>query len=159
VIQAGRHTNVPDDIETNVPLRFGSFCSIASGLKVISGNHPAVDAPEAVSNFPFREWGWGEYPPSTEKGGVLVGSDVWIGEDVRLMDGSQIAHGATVAACSVVAGFVPAYTVVAGNPAKVKKARFTPAQIDKLLDMEWWEWSGEEIKRALPSMQDVNTFL
>jgi len=158
VIEAGRHTNVPDDIDTHVPLKFGAFCSLASGLTIVSGQHPPVDSPAAVANFPFAEWGWGDYPPCTEDGGVEVGSDVWIGKNVTILDGVKVGHGAIIGAGSVVTGWVLPYVVVAGNPATTKRTRFTDAQIKKLLDMAWWDWTDEEIKKALPAMSDIERF-
>jgi acetyltransferase-like isoleucine patch superfamily enzyme len=159
LIEAGRHTVVPDDVECNVKLRFGSFCSIASGLIVVSGQHPAVDVPEAISNFPFNEWGWGVYPPSRLDGEVLVGDDVWIGQDVTIMDGVEVGAGAILGAGSVVVNSVPAYTLVAGNPARVRKKRFSDEQIAQLLDVAWWDWPDAEIRRCLPDMADVAVFL
>jgi hypothetical protein len=35
---------------------------------------------------------------------------------------------------------------VVGNPGKVVKYRFTPAQIDGLMQIQWWNWDEEKIK-------------
>src|ERR1043165_8744110 len=112
-ISWGRYTVVPTDLKNHVPVYFGQFCSIASGLKVVSGDHPPVSEPNVVSTFPFNEWNWGDshYPPSTEKGGVAIGNDVWIGEDVTILDGKTIGDGAIVGAGSVVTRSVEAYQV------------------------------------------------
>lgn len=159
MIEAGRHTNVPDDVRCDIELRFGSFCSIASGLTIVSGQHPAVDVPQAISNFPFYEWSWGEYPPSRHEGFVLVGHDVWIGQGVSIMEGVEVSTGAVVGAGAVVVSSVPPYTLVAGNPAVIKRQRFTDEQVCKLLDIAWWTWPDAEIKRCLADMADVETFL
>ncbi len=159
LISAGRHTIVPDDIDCFVKLEFGAFCSIASGLRVVSGQHPGVAAPSAISHFPFYEHRWGKYPPCHEDGGVVVGSDVWIGQGVTLLDGVQVGHGAVLAAAAVVVKDVPPFTVVAGNPGIVKKARFDSETIERLLAIAWWEWPDDEIEAALPTMADVERFL
>jgi len=159
LVSAGRHTIVPADIDTYVRLEFGAFCSIASKLQIVSGQHPAVAAPAAVSHFPFSEHGWGEYPPSTEHGEVVVGNDVWIGQDVTILDGVTVGSGAVIAAGAVVTKDVPHYGVVAGNPAELKKLRFRQDQIEKLLRMAWWNWTDEEITAALPLMADVALFV
>jgi acetyltransferase-like isoleucine patch superfamily enzyme len=159
VIEPGRHTVVPEDVSCNIRLRFGAFCSIASGLTIVSGQHPAVDQPQAVSNFPFGEWGWGIYPPSRLEGEVVVADDVWIGQGVTIMEGVEIGAGSVLAAGAVVVNSVPPYTVVAGNPARVKKQRFTAEQIVKLLRIAWWEWPDAEIVRCLPDMADVDLFV
>jgi len=155
---AGRHTILPA-IDTFVPIEFGAFCSIASGLTIVSGQHPAVGHREAVSNFPFAEHGWGEYPPSKHDGRVIVGSDVWIGQGVTIMEGVQVGHGATIGAGSMVVKDVPPYAVVAGNPATVKKIRFGEGTVRALLGLQWWDWPDEKIKENLHDMRSVHFFV
>lgn len=55
------------------------------------------------------------------KGPVSIGNNVWIGDKATILPGVEIGDGAIVAANSVVTKNVPAYCVVAGNPAKVVK--------------------------------------
>jgi acetyltransferase-like isoleucine patch superfamily enzyme len=159
MISAGRNTHVPEDLETNIPVAFGSFCSIASGLVVISGQHPGVGTPEAVSDFPFAEHGWGDYPPSKHDGAVRVGNDVWIGQNVTILDGVAIGDGARIGAGAVVAQNVGPYSVWVGNPARPVKARFTTPQMEALLRIAWWKWDDLKISRALPEMADVEAFI
>jgi virginiamycin A acetyltransferase len=40
---------------------------------------------------------------------------------------------------------VAPYTVVGGNPAKVIRKRFTDEQVQKLLEIQWWNWDIERI--------------
>jgi UDP-3-O-[3-hydroxymyristoyl] glucosamine N-acyltransferase len=55
------------------------------------------------------------------KGNVTIGDNVWIGDKVTILPGVTIGDGVVVAANSTVTHDVPAYCVVAGNPAKVIK--------------------------------------
>ncbi len=55
------------------------------------------------------------------KGNVSIGNNVWIGDKATILPGVTIGDGAVIAANSVVTKDVPAYCVVAGNPAKVIK--------------------------------------
>jgi acetyltransferase-like isoleucine patch superfamily enzyme len=159
-ITAGRHTIVPGDIDCFIELDFGSFCSIAAGLTIVSGQHPGVDNPDCISHFPFFEHQWAAgYPPSRHDGRVVVGSDVWIGQNVTIMEGVVVGHGAVLAAGAMVVKDVPPYAVVAGNPAKVKKYRFSEQQIERLCEIEWWEWSNRRIHNNLQLMTDVEAFL
>jgi len=50
---------------------------------------------------------------------VTIGNKAWVGLNVIILRGVDIGEGAVVAAGSVVVKSVPAWTVVAGNPAKV----------------------------------------
>ena len=52
---------------------------------------------------------------------IKICDDAWIGMNVLILKGVTIGEGAVVAAGSVVTKDVPAWTVVAGNPATVIK--------------------------------------
>jgi acetyltransferase-like isoleucine patch superfamily enzyme len=53
---------------------------------------------------------------------IRIGANVWIGFDSCILPGVSIGAGSIVGARSVVTRSVPAYTVVAGNPARVIRA-------------------------------------
>lgn len=61
----------------------------------------------------------------------IVIDDVWIGYGAVVFTGVHINRGAIVAAGSIVTKDVPAYAIVAGNPAKVKDYRFSEDEIKK----------------------------
>ena len=60
---------------------------------------------------------------------LVIGDDVWIGFGSILLTGTTVGRGAIVAAGSVVTRDVPAYAIVAGNPAQVIGQRFDQADI------------------------------
>ena len=149
MITFGEHTYcaAPDKIVCyeGVKLTFGKFCSIASGLKIVSGQHPIIGHPELVSQYPFKEqFNW-HYPASQMEGEVTVGNDVWIGEDVTILEGVKIGDGAIIGACSVVAKDVDPYTTVVGNPARMVKARTNPG-------IAWWNWTLDKIREFMESL-------
>lgn len=55
------------------------------------------------------------------KRGVIIGNNVWIGENACVLSGVQIGDGAIIAANAVVTKDIPAYSLAAGVPAKVIK--------------------------------------
>jgi acetyltransferase-like isoleucine patch superfamily enzyme len=59
------------------------------------------------------------YAPLAGAHPIRIGPNVWIGFDSCVLPGVTIGAGAIVGARSVVAEDVPAYTVVAGNPARI----------------------------------------
>lgn len=61
----------------------------------------------------------GQDQPRTAR--VHIGDRVWIGTRSIILKGVAIGDGAVVAAGSVVTADVPAYTLVAGNPARAIK--------------------------------------
>ena len=95
------------------------------------------------------------------KGDIIIENDVWIGANSTVMSGIKIGNGAIVAAGSTVTKNVPPYAIVAGNPAKVVKYRFTDEQIKKLLSIAWWDWDEQKIKNNAMNMwsDNINEFI
>lgn len=143
-------------------LYIGKWCAVAGGLTVmLGGNHPM----NLVSTFPFARHGGPEFegkfpdphPPfGYSKGDIIIENDVWIGQDVTLMSGIRISSGAVVGTNSTVTKDVPAYAVVAGNPAEIRKFRFDPEIRWRLLKVAWWDWPIEKIVKAYPLMNNPN---
>lgn len=123
-------------------LVIGKFCQIADGVTFItaSANHRY----DGISSFPFAVFGGGpvEGRPSMPGPGpdTVIGNDVWIGQGARILPGAHLGDGVIVGAGAVVAGHIPPYSIVAGNPAKVLRRRFDPQQIEALLRIAWWDW-------------------
>ncbi|MBU0729177.1 MAG: CatB-related O-acetyltransferase [Proteobacteria bacterium] len=142
-------------------LKVGSFTSIAPGVQIFLGGEHRLDW---VTTFPFNSF-WAEAKnlfghPKT-KGDVLIGNDVWLGAESLIMSGVTIGDGAVIGARAVVTKDVPAYAVVAGNPAIVVKRRFDDKTIQRFLVVKWWGWSDSRIKEALPLLlnNDIENFL
>jgi virginiamycin A acetyltransferase len=128
-------------------LVIGRFCAIASGVRFVmpGANHADL----GPSTFPFGIFG----PPwdttmdlvmsAPSRGDTVVGHDVWLGYSALVLPGVTIGHGAVVAAGSVVARDVPPYAIVAGNPARVVRPRFSEGDVERLLRAAWWDWPIE----------------
>ncbi len=80
---------------------------------------------------------------------VEIGNDVWIGTRVTVMGGVKIGNGAVIAAGAIVTKDVPAYAIVAGVPATVKRYRFSESEIENLERIKWWDKSESELKSKL----------
>ena len=95
------------------------------------------------------------------KGDIIVGNDVWIGAKSTIMSGVKIGDGSIVGAGSTVTKDVPPYSIVAGNPAKFIKFRFTEEQIKSLLQISWWDWTEDRIKNEAMTMwsDNINEFI
>jgi len=134
-----------------VKLVIGKFCAIAAETRfIMTGDHKL----DAVSTYPFSIFGQGwegafEVLDLPVKGDIIVGNDVWFGYNSLVKNGVTIGNGAIIAACAVVVKDVPAYSIVAGNPAKVVKMRFDDQTIERLQKIAWWDWDIEKINRNL----------
>ncbi len=138
-------------------LIIGKFCSIACGAKFIftSANHTL----KSLSTYPFplfyEEWGLDKAKVTDSwdnKGDIVIGNDVWIGYDAVIMSGVTIGDGAIIGTRAVVTKDVPPYTIVGGVPAKPIRKRFSDEIISSLLEIKWWEWSEEKIKKNISAI-------
>ena len=79
--------------------------------------------------------------------GVVMGSDVWIGTNVKIAGGKgvMIGHGVVIGAQSLVRADCEPYGIYAGTPARLIRFRFTDDVIAQLLDLAWWDWSLPKI--------------
>ena len=145
----------------------GKFCSIATNLTIIGYDHHS----EWITTYPFLDDGqrsrWSgtsglPYPGEPQhgsnknRGDIAIGNDVWVGFDVKLFKGVTIGDGAIVGACSVVNKSVPAYTIVAGIPARPIRKRFSDDEIEYLQKLAWWDWSEAKINRLMPYLCSSN---
>jgi len=79
--------------------------------------------------------------PATSFKPINIGNDVWIGHGAFIRPGVTIGDGAVVGAMAVVIKDVPPYAIVAGNPAIIRRMRFTPAIVAGLLRSKWWRFA------------------
>ncbi|MBW4707320.1 CatB-related O-acetyltransferase [Roseobacter sp. YSTF-M11] len=128
-------------------LVIGKFCQIADGVQFItsSANHRY----DGISSYPFAIFGRASKSgrPSLPEPGAdtIVGNDVWIGQGACILPGARIGHGVIVGAGSVVGGEIADYSVVAGNPARPVRRRFSPQVAARLVHLAWWDWPIEKV--------------
>ncbi len=143
---------------SKVKLVIGKFCAIAAETKfIMTGDHKL----DGFSTFPFPifQKGWESVYDIANlpvKGDIVVGNDVWFGYDSFIKGGVTIGNGTIIAAKSVVVKDVPAYSIVAGNPAKVVKMRFDDSTIERLQNISWWDWPIKKINKHLSLISDLD---
>ncbi len=139
-------------------LIIGKFCSIACGARFLfnGGNH----ALSSLSTYPFPVF-FDEWQTSRKdithawdnKGDIIIGNDVWIGYEAVILAGVTIGNGAVIGTRAVVTKDVPPYTIVGGVPAKPIRKRFDDSTIQKLQELQWWDWPVEKIQANLAAIQ------
>ena len=145
----------------------GRYCSIAGEVTFGGLEHPTDRL--STSSFTYeREWMWKRFadgrgqvwdpevldehkkvPP------IRIGNDVWIGLGAYIRGGVTLGDGCIVGAKAVVTRDVPPYAVIVGNPARIRKYRFSDKIIARLLELQWWRYAFTDL--PIPKNSDVHT--
>ena len=161
IVNVGEYTYGKPNIlywDDKTKLTIGRFCSIARNVTFLLGGNHRVDW---ITTYPFSALNdeWIEAKdihghPSTN-GNIKIGNDVWIGYDATILSGVTVGDGAVIGSKSVVTKDVEPYSIVGGNPAKIIKKRFKENQIQRLLELQWWNWSKDKIKKNINLLCNV----
>ena len=114
-INLGNNVNIAQNclIGGQGGVKIGNFVMIGPNTTIISSNHG------------YRK---GDIPmlrqkPKCEQ--IIISDDVWVGANVVILPGVTIGQGVIIGAGSIVTKDISSYSIVAGNPAKVIKKRFS----------------------------------
>lgn len=161
VMYLDRDDNLKQEHEVD-KLIIGKFCSIATGVKFMMGGTQGHNY-QQIANYPLdfleEEFdGYKNIAPKAHKlkGDTIIDNDVWLGAESMIMPGVNIADGAVIGARSLVTKNIGPYEIWAGNPARFIKKRFSDEDIEKLLQIKWWEWSLDKIKENLDFIRSKN---
>jgi len=91
----------------------GDNTMIAQNVKLIATNHYYKRKDQLIH----------EQDIDTEKIGITIGNDCWIGAGAIILPGVTVGNGAVVGGNAVVTKDVPEYAVVVGNPARIIRYR------------------------------------
>ena len=143
--------------------KLGKFCSIGPNCKIGLGKHPShtfvSTHPIFFSDLKQAQITFADKKYFAEFENITIGNDVWLGSNVIVVDGVNIADGVIVAAGSVVTKNIPPYAIVGGVPAKIIKYRFEKEEIEKLLEIKWWDNDVDYLKYNFIKFHNVKEFL
>lgn len=131
-LEIGDHSWVAAQVLLHGEVRMGRHCTLNPGAtargRVTLGDGVRVGYQAHLIGFQHRHedltrpmWQQG-----VRAAGVSVGDDVWIGAGAIVLDGVTVGAHSIVAAGAVVTRDVPAWSIVAGNPARVLRDRRQP---------------------------------
>lgn len=75
------------------------------------------------------------------------------------MDGVKISDGVIVAAGAVVTKDMPPYAIVGGVPARIIRYRFKHEQIEKLLNIKWWDMDIVYLNKNFKMFHNIDDFM
>ena len=132
-------------VKGNGKLKMGAYCAIGNNVKIVLSNH---NSNFLALQYTFYKKHFGSFPKNFfgNLGNTKIGNGVWLGDNVIILPNLTIGDGAIVGAGAIVTKDVPEYSVVAGNPAKIIKFRFSKEKIIELKKLNWWEWTDSKIK-------------
>lgn len=117
VIRIGSNCSIGEynNITATHRIEIGDNLLTGRWVTITDNSHGTTDT-ESLQMAPLMR-------PVVNKGPVIIGKNVWIGDKATILPGVKIGDGAVIGANSVVTKDVEPYSVVAGIPAKIIKTR------------------------------------
>jgi len=146
---------------TVVDCDVGAFCSIAGSVTIGGARHPmeyVSTSPVFLAHRDSVKTKFSKHPYRWRVR-TTIGNDVWIGEKALIKAGVTIGHGAVVGMGSIVTKNVEPYAIVAGNPARVVRMRFSKEVMEGLLKLQWWNLPDDELRRLAPLFPEPELLL
>ena len=136
----GRYTSIHHSAIVQVNHQLNMAFLSDEIVNVFSDEHKAMFRQRILEDSKLPNTQNKSYPLS-------IGNDVWIGANVFINSSrvKSIGDGAIIGSGAVVLDDVPPYAVVMGIPAKIKRYRFTPEQIEIFQSVRWWDWDDVTI--------------
>jgi acetyltransferase-like isoleucine patch superfamily enzyme len=160
----GRGTYVGENSRVH-HAKIGRYCSVSAHFSCGFGTHPsgfvsthpAFYLARSALKFSFvKTDAFDPYKYLEDQYLVVIGNDVWIGYDVTILDHVKVGDGAIIAAGSIVTKDVAPYSIVAGTPAREIGRRFNDEQIQRLLELKWWDKPPRWLAQNARLFTDIN---
>ena len=114
-IIVGSNSNVANNslLHSETCLRLGENVLVGAYSYLVAGGTHGDEDPD----LPIM------HQASRSKGGILLEDNVWLGANVKVLDGARIGRDTIIGAGSVVTGEIPEFSVAVGIPARVIRKR------------------------------------
>lgn len=120
-LRIGRDVYVGKNATLEVDGEIGDCVLIANSVGLVGRR----DHDQSQVGVAIRHARWVGDHPETLSERTIIGSDVWIGYGAVVLSGVTVGDSSVIAAGSIVTADVPPNSVVAGNPARVVRQRFS----------------------------------
>ena len=146
----------------------GRYCALGAGIRVSLGDHPihkvvsihpAFFSANKQAGFTFCETNvWESKKRMNDSFECRIGNDVWIGDEVTILGGLDIADGTIIGAGAVVIRDTEPYGIYVGVPAKKIGSRFSQEEIAFLLKSQWWNYDFNTLASKASLFSDIKEF-
>jgi acetyltransferase-like isoleucine patch superfamily enzyme len=129
----------------------GNDVMFGPGVHVRNGNHSFEVVGKTIQEAD---------DPRDDRGAVVIGDDVWVGQETTILPRGTIGEGSVIGTRSLVSRPIPPYVVAAGSPCRVLRRRFSDDELIRHLTLRGrTRDEAEEIRRvraeALAEMEDA----
>ncbi len=132
----------------------GRYCSFASNVRKFNANHP-LDYFTLHPLFYNPVAGY-VTEDKLHRMNLIIGNDVWIGYGAIILPGvTYIGNGSVIGAGSVVTKNVNDFEIVAGNPARLIRMRYTPEVIKKIIESGWWNYEKHALMKNYKKFENL----
>lgn len=138
----------------------GKFANIAAFTRIGATDHPMHTA--SMHHFLYRSGDYWDDAGRDEdffahraSRRATIGHDTWIGNGAMIKPEVTVGIGAVVASGAVVTKDVAPFTIVAGMPAVKIRDRHTPAIIERLMALAWWDWDHDQLRVSLDDFRKL----
>jgi len=148
-IDIGMYTSGPCYTLGNFPpgTKIGRYSGTFPTAMAFSGNHP-MDRISTHAFFFNPALGYARPEHDIKWTNLTIGNDVCFYHNAVILPSvSRIGDGAVIAAGAVVTKDVPDFAVVAGNPARLIRYRFSEQTQAAIKASRWWDKSIEELQK------------
>lgn len=115
------------DLGPEGEVQIGDYCSLVGAI-LASNHHIVIGSYSLIAHevvIADHDCGLFSSPREGKKGldssvqDIFIGENVWIGARAIILGGARIGDGAIIGAATLVREDVPAYSICAGNPARI----------------------------------------
>lgn len=139
-------------------VEIGDFCENAGSSHIIAGGEHNNGKPINHSLAGIHDLIKDEKTYS--KGKIIIGNNVTISRNVTIVSGVTIGDGVVIGAGAVVTKNIPPFSIIAGNPAKILKPRFSAEDTQYTQKIRWWDMTLASLTKhyhAIQSFQPLST--
>lgn len=140
-VSLGKYTSLGRFNVLHGAITIGRYTQLGPNVQIYSRNHSLTHLTPYVGRGLFNK----RLKQNHTNTNITIGHSVWIGANSIILPGVTIGNNCIVGAGSIVTKSIPDYAIAFGNPAKIRKFKFTKLQREALDRSQWWLKDATEL--------------